>query len=434
MSTATLSARVDAALQALPDGPVAVALSGGTDSSALLHALAGSDSARRRGLRAIHVDHQLHADSATWAGYAVDFTSRLDLPCTVIDVVVDDKDSSGPEAAARAARYAAIGAAITDGEIVALGHHRDDQVETLLLKLLRGAGTNGLGAMRGWRAFGRGWLWRPWLDLPRDRIAAYAREHGIVAIDDPSNENERFDRNYLRHRVMPLLRERWPEADAVIARSAAWQRDVAEHIASDIARSAATLVGLDPATLRIDHWLALAGPLRDGVLRQWLRGIDLPEPTVAQATELTRQLATAVADSNPCIRWPGAELRRYRDLLHAMRPLVPLTPGWQAAFDGSPLRLPSGLGSVEWEGDDVGNGWIVRFRQGGETLPVAGGTFHRDLRKWFQEHGIPPWQRDRMPLLCNGADEVLAVGDLWIADCIATGTMTGTLRWRRPSS
>lgn len=435
MNAPALDRHLAGALQAIQAGPIAVGLSGGCDSSVLLHALAHNQAARERGLRAIHVDHGLHPDSALWAEQAVALARSLDVDCIVLPVAVERRSGSGPEAAARAARYAAWSLQLRPGEILALGHHRDDQVETVLLKLLRGAGGEGLGAMRPWRALASGWLWRPLLDLPREALAAHAAEHRLTWIDDPSNTDQRMDRNYLRHRVLPLLRERWPRSDAVIARSAEWLRASADYLDTRVERAAAQLIGLDPATLRIAGWLALPDALRDPVLRHWLRALDLAQPSHLQAAELLRQMQTAEPDSTPLLRWPGAELRRYRDLLHAMPPRPLIDDGWSCAFDGSVVELPAGLGSLLLDGQPSAdsNAMTVRFRRRGERIQLPGETHHRELRDLFQQNGIPPWQRDRLPMVIAGDGELLAVADLWLshrADAEWTSAKR-RLRWMR---
>ncbi|HRA38902.1 MAG TPA: tRNA lysidine(34) synthetase TilS, partial [Pseudomonadota bacterium] len=199
------------ALAGWPPGGLLLALSGGPDSSALLHALAAEPLARARGLRALHVDHALHPASAEWARHAQATCTDAGIALQVVPVDVRAR-GTGLEAAAREARYAALRAAQREGELVLTAHHADDQAETLLWRLLRGAGPQGLAAMRPLRRFGRGWLARPWLALPRAAICAYLDRHAIAWIDDPANADPRHDRSFLRHAVLPLLQSRWPQA------------------------------------------------------------------------------------------------------------------------------------------------------------------------------------------------------------------------------
>ena len=216
------------ALREHPDGPLCVAYSGGPDSTALLHALAQLREARVRGLRAIHVDHGLHPRSADWAEHARQFCSVLEIECTVSRVQVQRDRGVGLEAAARQARYVAFESALRDGEWLLLGHHRDDQAETVLLKLLRGSGPEGMGGMRAMRPLGTGTLWRPLLSASRTMLRDYAQRHRLPVVDDPSNADTRLSRNYLRSEIMPRLLEHWPHAIDSIMHSAAHHRAAAD--------------------------------------------------------------------------------------------------------------------------------------------------------------------------------------------------------------
>jgi tRNA(Ile)-lysidine synthase len=410
---------IEHALAELPEGPLLAAFSGGLDSSVLLHALAQSPTARTRGLRAVHVDHGLHAGSGGWAQHCRAFAEALGVELIVCAADTTRSPGLGLEASARRARYGAIEGVLGPGEILALAHHRDDQAETVLLKLLRGAGPEGLGAMRSLRPFGRSFAWRPLLALPRAALRDYAERNALDWIHDPSNADPTIDRNFLRMQVMPRLIQRWPEAETSLAQSAAWARAAAEYIDAESERALARLQGLDPATLRFREWLDLPQALRDPVLRRWLRALELPEPTHFQAAELVRQLGEAGEDRQPCVRWPGAELRRYRDLLYAMPPLQLPPFEWSAAFDGADLRLPMDLGILRVTGatrPSLERRLQVRFRRGGESLRLASGAHTRDLRDLFQEAGIPPWQRGRLPLVFGADGKLLAVADLWLSD------------------
>ena len=231
------------------------------------------------------------------------------MPLETRNVEIARTPGLGLEATARRARYGAIEDMLGEGEILALAHHRDDQAETVLLKLLRGAGPEGLGAMRTLRRLGRGFAWRPLLALPRATLRGYAERHRLIWIEDPSNADVSLDRNLLRIEILPRIMRRWPEAEASIAQSAIWARAAADFIDEEAERALARLQGLDPATLRFREWLALPDALRDPVLRRWLRSIGLPEPTQFQVAELVRQLAEAGEDRQPCVRWPGVEVR-----------------------------------------------------------------------------------------------------------------------------
>ena len=407
-----------AALAAEAHAPLCVALSGGPDSSALLHALAQLPEARERGLRAMHVDHHLHVDSSAWAEHCLRFCALLELPCEVLPVQVELHGGYGLEAAAREARQTALANRLRDGEYLLLGHHRDDQVETVLLKLLRGAGPDALGGMHVRRAFASGQLWRPLLQLSRQDLRDYVHRHGLNCIDDPSNRDTRLSRNHLRHEILPRLKAHWPHAVDSILHSAALSRAAAEAL--QLQWSTALEALHDPASgsLSVAGWLTLAPALRDPLLDHWLHTRQLPAPTTAQRQQIVRQCG-ARAGQLPCVRWPGAELHIWKDRLWALPPARPLATDWQASWRGEPLPLPDGgLLTLRDPAARLAENLRVRLRQGGERIKPDGDAHTRELRDLFQQGGLPPWQRATCPLLYAG-DELVAVADRW---CNARGT------------
>ncbi len=406
----TLPQHLAAAL-AVVDAPLCVGFSGGADSTALLHALAHSQQARARGLRALHVDHALHDASAAWATHCQRFCAALDIPCEVVRVQVGGH-GEGLEAAARRARHQAFAAHLREGELLLLAHHRDDQVETVLLKLLRGAGPDALGAMHVLRALGRGQLWRPLLDLPRSQLRAYVEGHGLAFIDDPSNADLRLSRNYLRHEILPRLQAHWPQAADSILHSAALSRAAADALRTPWLEALERL--RDPATDSLDGrgWLALAPALRDPLLDHWLHARGLAAPTTAQRGQIERQLRESRPGTLPCIRWPGTELHIWRGRLWSVPPAPTIDPQWQAEWNGQPLRLPDG-GKLQWTQEaQPAPAITVRLRRGGERIKPAGDVHTRELRDLFQQGRMPPWQRPACPLLYAG-DELIAVADRW---------------------
>jgi len=395
-----------------------VAFSGGPDSTALLHALAQLPEARARGLRALHVDHGLQADSAAWAKRCTDFCESLDVPLTTIRVQVDDARGEGLEAAARRARYAAFAANLGEGEWLVLGHHRDDQLETVLLKLLRGAGPEGLGGMRALRPFARGRLWRPLLETPRARLREYLAENALPSIDDPANADPRFARNVLRREILPRMAAHWPHAEGSILHSAQLCRAAADYI-DGAAQAALAALRRDADTLGATGWLALPEALRAPVLDAWLRAKGLPAPPDASRAELAKQAANALEDSMPVVAWPGAEVRIWDGRLHAMPPLASPPGDWHAKWNGAPLALPRHCGELRLEAMDSASAPLdppltVRFRRGGERIKPAADPHTRELRDLFQQARMPPWMRVRCPLIYEN-DELIAVADLWIS-------------------
>ena len=399
---------------ALPaGGAFVVGLSGGMDSMVLLHALASIPEARQRGLRAIHVHHGLHAEADSWQHHCEAACEALQVPLHCVRVQVARGSGEGLEAAARNARHAAFAQVLGEGEVLVLAHHRDDQAETFLLRALRGSGVDGLGAMREWRRFEPGWLWRPLLGHARARLLAYAQAHGLRWIEDPSNADTRLDRNFLRQRVLPLLRERWPQADAVLSRSAALCVDASDLLTTADIRDLALLRTADPNVLSRTTLTALPAAQRARVLRHWIAELGLPPLPAEGIARIEADLIHARDDADPRFAWQGAEIRTWRDLLHA-GPLMPsLPPDWRREWDGAlELPLPDGsrLALVGASGFD--HPVRVHARAGGERLTLPGRDHSHALKHVLQDLGIPPWVRDRLPLLSDAAGELLAAGDI----------------------
>ena len=400
------------ALNAHPSGSICVAYSGGPDSTAVLHVLAHLPEARSRNLRAMHVDHGLHAESAHWAAHCRAFCAALGLPCDVHVARVDRATGIGLEAAARHARYAIFAEYLRANERLVFGHHQNDQVETVLLKLLRGAGPEGLGGMRTERPLGRGIIWRPLLDTPRHVLRDYVKSHDLPCIHDPSNDDAQLARNHLRHNLLPLLNTHWPHAALSITHSARLCRDAADTLQRDWLAAYDALRD-DSNSIDAPGWLALSPALRDPLLAHWLHAQGLSAPTTAQRRQIEHQ-CTAQHGQLPCIQWPGTEVHVWKNRLWAMKPRQQLPPRTELRWHGEPLTLPDGaLLSLE-PAAQLPVALSVRWRSGGERIKPAGDRYTRDLRTLFQTAAIPPWQRESLPLLYDG-EELIAVADLWLS-------------------
>ncbi len=388
-------------------------LSGGLDSTVLLHLLATSPRADRCRLRALHVHHGLHADADAWVAHVQGVCETLGMALTVARVDVAKEQGNGLEAAARAARHEAFRAALRDDEVLALAHHRDDQAETFLLRALRASGPDGLGAMRRWRHFGNALMWRPLLGVPRSDLLAYAQAHGLRWIDDPGNADTALDRNFLRHRVLPLLRERWPQVDAAFARSAALSAQASELLAEDDSQALAAVREPDARLLDIDRLRALPAPRRARVLRRWIEDLALPPLPAQGVAQIVADLLCAAVDAQAEFAWSGAVIRRWRNVLHADVQRPPLPPDWQVDWSGrQPLPLPGG-GSLQLFGH-VGfdTPFRVHARMGGERIVLPRRSHSHSLKHALQEHGVPPWVRGRLPLLIDADGNVAAAGNL----------------------
>ncbi len=420
-----------------------LALSGGVDSVVLLHLLCEL----RRDLpgpwpplRALHVHHDLHPAADSWSDHCRELCRQFDVGFVEARVAVGSS-GRGLEAAARAARHAAFEHHVGAGELLLTAHHRDDQAETVLLRLLRGSGVAGAGAMAACRPLGAGLLLRPLLGIGRAELLAHARQHRLLWIDDPSNASTDFDRNFLRLDILPRLNERWPAAGAQLARFAARAREADEllHQLAEQDLAAARLA--EPAgALSIAAVVALAPARQRLLLRHWLQLQALPLPSEAQLHQL-QALLTAAPDSQPCVRWAGVELHRYRDALLALSlpPPPPPSPALVVEFaPPGPQALP-GAGLLQAQAA-VGAGlradrsYRLRCRAGGERCRPLGRVHSQSLKKLLQAAGVPPWWRERLPLLWCG-DELAAVADLWVCEgfAAAPGEPGWQLCWQRPS-
>lgn len=411
---------------ALPTG-YCVALSGGLDSTVLLAALAAAPALAP--LRAIHVDHGLHPDAATWSGHSVALAARFGVACEVVRVDARAATGESPEAAARAARYAALAARLQPREVLLTAHHGDDQLETVLLQWLRGGGLRALAGMPPVGAFAGGWHARPLLSFTRAELLDWALSRRLEWLEDPSNLDPRFDRNYLRLEVLPTLRRRWPAAARTVGRVAA---QVAEAVALDAASAAADLAAVaEGRTVSLPRLVALGSAGQRRALRAWLRALALPLPAAATLEALCRDVHGAAADRVPETRWRGVVVRRYRGRLYADAAPEPLTrlresgsivwrPGETldlGALGRLTLRPAAGRGLSRARLDGP---LVVGLRPAGGVFRPARAAHRRALRKWLQEQGVLPWRRESLPVV-YAAGEIVAVGDLAYGGELAAG-------------
>ena len=400
-------------------GRVWLAYSGGLDSTVLLHALA---SLRVPGLRAVHIHHGLQELADEWVQHCRAQCAALSVELEVLQVRVEDTHAAGPEAAAREARYAALRGVMQSDDLLVTAHHQDDQAETVLLRLLRGTGVHGLGAMRPLLPFAPGRLWRPLLEVPRAELYRYAQWHRLSWIEDPHNQSPRYARSWLRAEIVPRLSARWPQAQAHLAQAAAHCADAAELLdelaATD--RRAATHAnpGVAPqdncGVLHIPALMALTPSRRRNLLRYWLRLRGWPVPAARMLARLQAEVLDAREDAQPLLHCGPYEFRRYRDQLHVMAPLSEVPPDWSCTWDGQgECALPTGCGVLRSTASvPLPQVLTVCFASGGERLRPHGGTHSRTLKNLFQEAGMPPWLRTRTPLLYADGT-LLAVADRW---------------------
>lgn len=397
-----------------------VAFSGGVDSLALLHALAAVRSSIAVPVRAVHVNHGLHPGASCWEQHCASICTELGVELEVHRVEVRTTAGASVEERAREARYEALAVSLDAGETLLTAHQRNDQVETMLLHLLRGAGPHGLCAMPQLRRFYRGYLGRPLLGYTRAALARYVREAGLRAVEDTSNSNLRFARNFLRHRILPVLQQRWPDLGQSVARAQDHQREAVELIDSvcnaDLQRiggaqglSCAALAELSVARL---HFL----------LRAWVADAGLPLPAEKHLERIRGDLLEQNTTGTGMVCWPGAECRRYRGWLRVAPPLLDHDPTTRQQWRlGGTLELAHGrltATSVRGEGLRLPKAppvVTVRYRLGGERCRPAGRRHSQRLKKLLQEAAVPPWMRDRIPLIYF-EETLAAVAGQWVCE------------------
>lgn len=382
-----------------------LAFSGGLDSHVLLHLCVTLRKKHALKLRVIHINHQLQTQAAQWAVWAEQKAREYGLPFE--SATLQLQSQTNIEAHARAARYALFAERLQAHDLLLTAHHAEDQAETVLLQLLRGSGLPGLSAMPIKTVFAKGFHARPLLHVQQERLKAYALAEKLEWIEDPSNRDPQFSRNYLRHQILPLLKARWPSFATTFSRSASLCQegqdllsDMAEELISEIAGSL-------PNTLSLSAWQRLSAAKQRLVLRHWLQkqGVDVPEQ--AKLLTLQQQLHSAAVDRQPKVEWGGVCVRRYRDNIFLGRekrsplPLVEEGLDVGAIWDLSqPLTLGSGTltaTAVQGKGLKVGN-VVVKMRAPGQCVKLLKrGT--RELKKLFQALGVPPWQRATLPLI-----------------------------------
>ena len=399
-----------------------VAYSGGMDSHVLLAVTRQAAARLAVPVRAIHVNHRLHPDAGRWQAHCVQVCAELGVPLQVIAVDAAAAPGQSPEACAREARYAALRQALRRDEVLLFAHHQDDQAETFLLQLLRGAGPRGLAAMPRLSAFAAGRLFRPFLPLPRTQLREFAMRCGLQWVEDPGNRDERYARNYLRHQVLPLLKARWPGLGKTISRSAQWCAQAQQLIERDSqALLAAARSAAEPRCLALQRLEEYTLPQQAQILRTWLQQLQLDRPGAGHLQQILQCLIPARQDAVPVVRWATTEVRRYRSLLYAGR-VLPAAD--QAAYRWD-ITHTARLKLAHWvlqasaeQGRGLrqaacGGGLEVRFRHGGERCALAGGR-HQSLKKRLQQLAVPPWERSRIPLLLLDG-QVVAIGDRWIS-------------------
>ena len=381
-----------------------VGFSGGADSHSLLHALV--ELSRREALPpiiALHINHGLNEDANDWSAHCAAVAS--DLGVEFHERVVSVDAGASPEAQARDARYSVFESFLASGDVLLLGHHLDDQVETVLFRLIRGAGPSGLAGIPEKRPLGRGLLMRPLLGIPRDQIENYAGSHQLAYLHDGSNDDTRYDRNFLRHEVLPLIESRWPGYRSGFARSAALSGELATlgHFdnLTEYTRYGGPYLPMDVHDAKSLH----------RALHGWLKELNAPLPDFVALEEFARQCMHAQGDKLPELRVADYLLQRWRQGIHLYPVDIDRDFDISCEVGGA---LEGRWGSIAWQeanmGLPAGVSIQVRAPRHGEAISL-GRRPRRSVGQWLQEAGVPPYLRGCYPLVQVG-DEIIAIPDV----------------------
>ncbi|SMF05524.1 tRNA(Ile)-lysidine synthase [Alteromonadaceae bacterium Bs31] len=401
---------------------VFLGFSGGLDSTVLLHQL---KSLGLNNLVAVHVNHQLMPEADGWeqhcasiaASWACDFESRK---------VQLGNTGGGVEEAARSARYKVFSECVTQQDVLLTAHHADDQAETLLFRLFRGSGLKGLAAVRAQTSLKMDKVsfevLRPFLHCSREQILDYARAHHLSWIDDSSNNDQHFDRNYLRHSLLPLVQKKWPGVCSKLATSASLLAEsdalLDDYLAGDFSQCEARKERLGES-INLQVFQQFSWTKQKHLLRYWLAQNHYLLPEQKHMVEVQKMLR-ASADATPDVSWGrqegGCSLKRFKQRLYLL-PRVDLSQQGRSFewHTSEPLALgnvSSLAGEVTESGIAPGQ-YRIKFREGGERCRPEFRDRSQTLKKLLQELGLEPWLRDCVPLIYKGA-ELVAVADLWV--------------------
>jgi len=391
-----------------------VAYSGGLDSHVLLHLLYACDLS----CRAIYIEHGLQEASKGWADHCAAVCDQLNIPFQSITVNAQADKGESPEASARTARYQALAKQMQPNDILLTAQHLQDQSETLLLQMLRTSGPAGLAGMPVSKNFAAGLHLRPLLDTDRSELEAYAKQHQLKWVEDPSNTDQRYDRNFFRQSIFPLLKNRWPSINQTLSNVSGLQAE-ANELMNDLAVIDAE-TAVDGNSLIIKDLLELSPARQKNLVRYWLQECGLDAPTAKRLKEILGSMVTAAGDKMPVVNWADTEVRRFQGRIYAMKTLQAFDPRQQIEWHGEQSLVLTELNKELYfensvSGAFAGHSLKVCFRQGGEKIKPAGRAHTMELKKLMQQAAIPPWERTRLPLLYLD-DKLVAVADYWVAD------------------
>ncbi len=398
-----------------------IAYSGGLDSHVLLHYCALNSRIKTK-LSAVYVNHGLQKSADDWESHCKQQASQLNIGFQALAVNIDQHKKS-PEEAAREVRYQALKTLLKKDDILLVAQHREDQLETVLLQLFRGAGIQGLSAMAELSPFGKGILLRPLLAYSQQTLKDYAIEKSLCWIEDPSNQCNDFRRNFLRNQIIPQLKTQWENLDKTVARSAQHCRH-AQRLLQKLGDNALQLCLNADNSLSIEALLNTDQAQQALVIREWFAYLQLTMPSVIFIQQLFETIIKAQKKANPILNCQQGCIRRYQQTLYYVKSSNDLyhTKIWSnnqhslqlsASSALQKITAPSGISQKKWQDSTVS----IRYRSGGEKIALPFRQGHHSLKKLFQEANIPPWEREKIPLLYFN-ETLVAIADLWVSKTV----------------
>ena len=420
---------------------IIVGYSGGVDSHVLLHLLVNIPHLKHK-ITAVYVHHGLQLRADDWAEHCQQVAKALAVNFHVLKVNAQALQGQSPEEAARNARYQAFKDLLIENDVLLFAQHRNDQLETVLLQLFRGAGLKGLSGMPATIEFSKGMLIRPLLDVNKDNITQYARLNNLQWIEDPSNQDIRFDRNYLRQKIIPLLEQRWPGVDTTVSRAAKHCAQTQTVISAEIREKMLAIYQVDNMSLSISGLLEHGDITQQWIIREWMSHLAVRMPSQKVMAAILHDVLQARQEANPVIRHEGYNIQRYRNGLYLVpkqkKPDLSQIISW--AENKVSLYLPDNGELIlrETEQGIAKHIWLqaniqVKYRQGGEKIALINRAGRHSLKKLYQEAGIAPWERDVIPLIyING--KLAAIAGYWVsADFYSQSEACISLFWDKPS-
>ena len=391
-----------------------VGFSGGADSTALLVALSELAPDLAAEFHAIHFNHGLQTAADDWQAHCLSFCAERSIPLFIQQLELNVTPGQSPEEQARHQRYAAVEKLLGDGEIYLTAHHADDNAETFFLHLMRGSGMDGLAAIPPLRKIGKGWVARPLLEFRRQDLEFFLRQRNISWLQDPSNLNPAYDRNYVRNSLFPDLDKRWPGVVKRLNQTASHARDFTTVLAGLLASRHGNII-LDNHTLALEPFIGLDPELQAMLLRQWLRDQEIISPPKQRLREFLNQLNTSEqAGKQPELRWARQLIKRHGKALWLHELPCPDQCPTRFWASGMNLDLGTDFGQIHLSGNpaDIPDGWEIGPRRKGARMTQHTGGPRRKLKELMRECGLPPWLRSAVPVL-YWQGEVAALGD-WL--------------------